>query len=228
MKKSLSSIYLLLLLVLGITNYASSQSLTGTWDNVSGPGDPIRYIFLNDSTVIIQFQTTPPETANYATLSIPSSGLREIDLGQSGIVGWKGIYQISSDSSGLQIEGYWHTGLPQVATPTSFNTPTTYDRVTSGIERNRTEISQTSIQFQCYPNQIERTMTFRLSIPERAFIKLNVFDSKGRKLETLISSICDAGSYNLLFDARGFRNGAYFFQLTIGNHTFAKQVNLIR
>jgi uncharacterized protein (TIGR02145 family) len=103
-------------------------SIQGIWDKISGPGDPIRYNFQDDSKVLIHFQTRV-DTVDYATFSIPSSDLRGIDLGQNGIVGWRGIYKMSSDYSVLQIEGYWYNGLPPVQTPTSFTEPTTYAKV---------------------------------------------------------------------------------------------------
>lgn len=109
-----------------------SESLIGTWDKVSGLGEPIRYYFQDDATVFV-FSQSRVDTADYVTFSIPSSDLRGIDLRRSGVLGWRGVYKISADSSVLQMEGYWYTGLPLTSTPTSFSTPTTYTKVTTGL-----------------------------------------------------------------------------------------------
>jgi hypothetical protein len=108
------------------------NALIGIWDKVSGPGDPIRYIFLSDSIVVVVHNQTWSDTTNYTTFAIPSSILRGIDLSQNGVVGWRGVYQLSSDSSVFQIEGYWYTGLPTISTPTAFSTPTSYAKVVPG------------------------------------------------------------------------------------------------
>ena len=110
MKKLLFVLGLLAIGLTGITDYTFSQSLIGIWDKVSGPGDPIRYTFLTDSTVVVHFQTTTL-TANYSTSPIPSSILSGIDLLQNGVVVWRGIYQISSNSWSHHYEPYFDVYL---------------------------------------------------------------------------------------------------------------------
>jgi hypothetical protein len=221
MKRSISTIYLMTILLLGITNYTFSQSLIGTWNKISGPGDPPNYTFLDDSTVIIHSQTRI-DTADYSTFSIPSSDIRGIDLGRNGVVGWRGIYTVSEVT--FSIEGYWYTGLPLVSTPKAFTSATLYQRATVGIIKTKAENLQSFALLQNNLNHI----LLKLSIPERDFIRLDVYDSKGRKIRTLINNFYNAGAYRLFFDVKEFNNGVYFFQFIIGSHSFTKQVNLIK
>jgi hypothetical protein len=225
MKRSLSFISLLTFLLLGIANFVFSQSVIGTWDKLSGPGDPIRYKFLDDSTVII-LSVTRIDTADYKTYSIPNTDIREIDLGKSGVVGWRGIYTVSAFTLG--IEGYWYTGLPPVSTPNAFKSATLYQRVISGKNINKIEIPQSFVLLLSNPDRFNPAITIRLSIPERDFITLNVYDSRGIKTRTLLNDVYNAGSYRLLFDAKEFKNGVYFFQCNVGNRTFTKQMHLIK
>ena len=225
MKRSFTAVYLLTFLLLGIVNFVFSQSLIGTWDKLSGPGDPIRYKFLDSSTVII-YSITGLDTADYTTFSIPNTDIRGIDLGKNGVVGWRGIYTVSPFT--LSIEGYWYTGQPTVSTPNTFTTATLYQRVISGKIKNETAIPQSFVLLLSNPDRCNPAITLGLSIPERDFIKLNVYDSKGKKIRTLINDVYNAGSYRLLFDAKEFMNGVYFFQCNVGNRTFTKQTHLIK
>ena len=225
MKRSFTAVYLLTFLLLGTVNFVFSQSLIGTWDKLSGPGDPIRYKFLDSSTVII-YSITGLDTADYTTFSIPNTDIRGIDLGKNGAVGWRGIYTVSPFT--LSIEGYWHTGLPPVSTPNTFTAATLYQRVISGKIKNEATIPQSFVLLLSNPDRCNPAITLGLSIPERDFIKLNVYDSKGKKIRTLLNGVYNAGSYRLLFDAKEFMNGVYFFQCKVGNRTFTKQMHLIK
>lgn len=227
MKKLCFVLGLLIIGLTGITNYTFSQSLIGIWDKISEPGAPIRYNFVTDSTVLIHFQTRI-DTANYTTFPIPSSVLRGIDLGQGGVVGWRGIYDISPDSLVLQIEGYWYTGLPPVPTPTSFNTPTTYNKVTTWIGKNESEILQSFLLLQNYPNPFNPTTSISFGLPSKLFVSLKIFDMLGKEVATIISGELSAGSYTTQWNAANLSSGIYFYHLKAGTFTETKKLVLLR
>ena len=228
MKKLLFVLCSFIIGLTGITDYAFSQSLVGIWDKVSGPGDPIRYNFLSNSTVVVVHAQTPSDTADYVTFAIPSSVLRGIDLGQGGVVGWRGIYQISSDSSVLQIEGYWHTGLPPTSTPTSFSTPTTYNKMTTGIEKNETEIPQSFLLLQNYPNPFNPTTVIEYTIINAGMVSLTVYNNLGQEVATLVNKEQTPGFYEVEFNAQHLTSGIYFYRLTVGSSTQTKKLMLLK
>lgn len=209
-----------------MTNYTFAQSLLGTWDKVSGPGDPIRYTFLPDSKVLIQFQTST-DTATYLTFQIYSSSLRDIGLGQDGEGWWKGIFDVSSDSV-LQIEGYWHTGLPLVPTPTSFTTPTTYIKVNPSIVKNETEIPMFFLLQQNYPNPFNPTTNIEYRISNIEFVSLKIYDVLGNEVATLVNEEKPAGTYTAEFNAARLSSGVYFYRLQAGNLLQIKKMVLMK
>jgi hypothetical protein len=207
MKQLHFAVYFFSLMLLGITNYSFSQSLIGTWNNTSGPSDPIRYCFSADSTVIVQFQTGT-STADYTTFSIANSDIRGISFGTNGVVSWKGIYTVSSST--LSIEGYWHTGLPAVSPPTVFSSaPTTFTRELTGINRNKTENLQ---QVFSLLSGISFTLT------SDSYVSLKAFDLRGREAVTLMNNeILPAGTYTKRWNNSTTPNGVYMYCLRIGS-----------
>lgn len=204
----------------------NAQSLMGIWDKVSGPGDPIRYTFLPDSKGLVHFQASI-DTFTYLTFPIFSSSLRDIGLGQDGQGGWRGIFDISSDSV-LQIEGYWHTGLPPVPSPTSFTTPTTYIKVTTGIVKNETEIPQSFLLQQNYPNPFNPNTKISWQSPVGSRQTLKVYDVLGNEVVTLVNEYKPIGSYEVEFNASRLSSGMYFYKLEMGNFTEVKKMILLR
>ena len=227
MKRLISTIYIFTFLIFGITNHTFSQSQIGVWDKVLGPGDPSEYNCQDDSTVIFYYQDSI-YTSHYTTFSIPSSYERGIDLGQNGVVGWRGIYQLLSDSSVLRIEGYWHTGLPPVQTPTSFISPTTYYRVSTWIVKNENEIPRSFSLSQNYPNPFNPTTTISFTLPTKSFVSLKIFDLVGRELATIVSEEMSAGSYLRQWNAAKMTSGIYFCRMQAGNFIETKKLVLIK
>ena len=222
MKTLLNVRRMFILGLLIITNYAFSQSLIGIWDKVSGPGDSIRYNFLSDSTVVIHHSPTWIDSADYVTLPIPFSELREIDFSQYGVVGWRGIYQISIDNSTLQIEGYWYTGLPLIDPPTFFTNPTSYIRVISEVEEY--EISHNLLCLQNHPNPFNPSTTISFSIQEESKTELSIYNIKGQKIKTLKNEEYTNGNHSVIWNGDdNFGNyvssGVYFYKLNVNGKT---------
>ncbi len=208
-----------------------SGSMIGTWDLVSGPdttsGRVIRYYFYSDSTVAVH-AGIPTDTADCYTFSIPSSGARGIDLGKNGSIGWRGIYQVSSDSLVLQIQGYWYTGLPIAPTLTSFSNASTYSRVVTSINRNKVEIPEDFSLLQNYPNPFNPTTTINYQLPTNSVVALKVYDVLGREMATLVNERQSVGSHSVRFDANNLPSGVYFYRLDAGTYHDTKKLVLLK
>jgi hypothetical protein len=55
-----------------------------------------------------------------------------------------------------------------------------------------------------------------------------VYDALGRKVTTLVNETKEAGYYSLDFNAASLSSGIYFYKLTAGTFTQAKQMMLIK
>ena len=205
---------------------AQSDSLIGMWDKVLGPGDPIRYTFLIDCKAIIQFQTSI-DSARYLTFPIYSSSLRHIGFGQDGIGSWQGIYDVSSDT--LKIEGFWYTGQPPAPTPTFFNAPTTYVKVSTSIINNENKIPESFLLHQNYPNPFNPETTIEFVVQQSSRVKLKIYNTTGQIVRTLVDDYKTTGKYSLIWDGKDnsgktVPSGNYFYQISVGALTFTKKM----
>ncbi len=66
---------------------------------------------------------------------------------------------------------------------------------------------------QNYPNPFNPSTTISFTIPEKGLVQLEVFDMLGQKIETLVNSEMDAGSYDVNFTAKNLSSGIYFYRL---------------
>ncbi|MFQ5606259.1 MAG: T9SS type A sorting domain-containing protein [bacterium] len=66
---------------------------------------------------------------------------------------------------------------------------------------------------QNYPNPFNPTTTIQFALPEPAAVTLKLFDILGREVTTLFDKEMESGVHKLLFDAKDFASGVYFYRI---------------
>jgi hypothetical protein len=66
---------------------------------------------------------------------------------------------------------------------------------------------------QNYPNPFKDRTTIKYCVPDKMKIKLEVFDSKGNKVQTLVDEVKEAGTYKIELKAKGLDSGEYLYKL---------------
>ena len=66
---------------------------------------------------------------------------------------------------------------------------------------------------QNYPNPFGDKTTIKYCVPEEMKIRLEVFDSRGNKVKTLVDETKEAGTYKTEFKITGFEEGEYTYKL---------------
>ncbi|MDP8206544.1 MAG: T9SS type A sorting domain-containing protein [Candidatus Electryonea clarkiae] len=80
-----------------------------------------------------------------------------------------------------------------------------------------------------YPNPFNETASIRYALPERANIKLAVFDILGREVVRLEDGYMEAGWHQTVFDAKVSSSGIYFVQATVpGKMNEVRKIVLIK
>lgn len=105
----------------------------------------------------------------------------------------------------------------------------------TGISGNENNVSPEYYSLsQNYPNPFNPTTAIRFSLKENSFVKLNVYDLKGREVANVINDRRDGGNYEVSFDANKFSlsSGTYFYRLEVqssnNNFTETKKMLLIK
>ncbi len=66
---------------------------------------------------------------------------------------------------------------------------------------------------QNYPNPFNPTTTIQFTLPEALTVTLKLFDILGRELVTLVDKEMQTGVHKVLFDAKNFASGVYFYRI---------------
>ncbi|MCL4279925.1 MAG: T9SS type A sorting domain-containing protein, partial [Ignavibacteriaceae bacterium] len=75
---------------------------------------------------------------------------------------------------------------------------------------------------QNFPNPFNPTTTIQFSIPELSFVKIEVFNTLGEKVTTLVSEELFAGNYRYEWDATNLTSGVYLYKMQTTNFSTSK------
>jgi hypothetical protein len=81
---------------------------------------------------------------------------------------------------------------------------------------------------QNFPNPFNPTTIINFSVPKEEFVTLNVYNSIGQKVATLVNESKTAGTYQVDFDAANLSSGIYFYKITAGNFNETKKMILMK
>ena len=79
-----------------------------------------------------------------------------------------------------------------------------------------------------YPNPFNPVTSFNYSIPSDANVKIEIFNSLGEKVQTLVDEIKPAGEYSIQFNASEFSSGIYYYRLTADKFVSIKKMLMIK
>jgi hypothetical protein len=69
-----------------------------------------------------------------------------------------------------------------------------------------------------YPNPFNPTTTIRVDLPETSTLKVEVFNTLGRRVQLLAEGRYQAGTQTFLFDGSQLASGVYFVRAVSDNH----------
>jgi hypothetical protein len=82
--------------------------------------------------------------------------------------------------------------------------------------------------YQNYPNPFNPMTTIEFEIPERANVKLIVYDILGREVGKLVDKELEPGRYKVNFEASELSSGVYFYRLEAGKFADVKKMLLVK
>ena len=81
---------------------------------------------------------------------------------------------------------------------------------------------------QNYPNPFNSTTNIKYTIPQSGGVTLTVYDMMGSEVAVILNRYQEAGSYDVIFQAKDLASGIYFYTLTSGNFMATKKLILLK
>jgi hypothetical protein len=102
-----------------------------------------------------------------------------------------------------------------------------YD-TTVDVEKIENEIPQSFMLYQNYPNPFNPTTTIKFALPVDSRVKINVYNTVGQLVETLVEKEMESGYHEVNFDASRLASGVYLYQLQSQDSISVKKMLLIK
>jgi parallel beta-helix repeat protein len=81
---------------------------------------------------------------------------------------------------------------------------------------------------QSYPNPFNAATTIHYQLPADTEVKLEVYNTLGQKVATLVDSKQQSGYRSVTWDASEVSSGVYFYKVTAGDYTEIKRMMLVK
>jgi hypothetical protein len=79
-----------------------------------------------------------------------------------------------------------------------------------------------------YPNPFNPSTTIQYRLSSDSNVKIDVFNSVGRKVATILDQQQQAGEYDITFNADNFSSGIYFYRLQTSDFVRTRSMVLIK
>ena len=99
--------------------------------------------------------------------------------------------------------------------------------ITSELDGENYLPTQTDIN-SIYPNPFNPSTTINYSVYSPGFIKINIMDIKGRKIQNPITKYHQRGTYEIVWNASNYPSGIYLIQLISEENKITKKVILTK
>ena len=78
------------------------------------------------------------------------------------------------------------------------------------------------------PNPFNPMTTIKFSLPAEAAVTINVYDTAGRRVKTLLEGVQSAGTHEVTFKADRLGSGVYFYEMRAGNFREIRKMTLVK
>jgi len=82
--------------------------------------------------------------------------------------------------------------------------------------------------YQNYPNPFNPSTTIKFALPVDSRVKINVYNTVGQLVETLVDKEMESGYHEINFDASRLASGIYLYQLQAKDYVSVKKMLLIK
>jgi hypothetical protein len=100
--------------------------------------------------------------------------------------------------------------------------------LSTSVEEFNRNFPRTFSLGQNYPNPFNPLTNIQYAVAATQHISIKVYDSIGREIATIVDEVKTPGVYTLVWDARQFSSGMYFYTMNAGSFSETKKLLLMR
>ncbi len=104
----------------------------------------------------------------------------------------------------------------------------TLDIVVAEIEDYKIKLPKTFALHQNYPNPFNPKTKIKFALPKPENIIINVYNTLGQRVETLLNRRLQAGNHEVEFNAENLSSGVYLYRIEAGEFQDVKKMILLR
>jgi len=82
--------------------------------------------------------------------------------------------------------------------------------------------------YQNYPNPFNLSTTIEFNLPTESDVKIEVYNTAGQKVQTLLNKKMQEGSHKVEYNAQNLSSGVYFYKINAGEFQDVKKMILIK
>ena len=107
-----------------------------------------------------------------------------------------------------------------------------YLKTGEGVDENNTPMP-TGFSIKNYPNPFNPSTTIMYNLSEEAEVKIEIFNSRGQLVKTLVNDFKDAGSYHLIWNGQDQNNrtvasGVYYSRIETNGKSLTHKMLLLK
>lgn len=156
--------------------------------------------------------------------TVPGVGVGVIGLFADGSAQSNMILDASSTTQELQTEWNWNELIDLHIAVVNTNRSRTAD-YTLTLE---SALPEENILARNYPNPFNPTTRIEFSLKSPEEVRLDIFDSIGRRVSTLINEQMNEGFHYVDFDGSGLSSGVYFYRIKTNEQTITQKMVLVK
>lgn len=81
---------------------------------------------------------------------------------------------------------------------------------------------------QNYPNPFNPATTIQFNLPSADNVKLDIYNSAGQKIHSLLNNEFQAGAHSVSWNASGFASGVYYYTIQTGQFRHIRKMILLK
>jgi hypothetical protein len=98
----------------------------------------------------------------------------------------------------------------------------------TSVDKQNTSVPLTFALYQNYPNPFNPVTYIPYSIPKACKVMIQIYNSLGQRVQTLVNEMKPAGKYTIQFNASHLASGVYFYRIEAGSFKQVKKMLLIK